>query len=270
MMGWARLDDKRADNEKLMAAGFEARGLDEAAICWCAGHESDGVIPETAVAMLAVGHGCKGWRKVVARLVGVGRWHAVDGGWELHDYLDYNPSRAQVTADRDHKSKVRSEAGRRGGLASGEARREAKPKQVASEATEANGKHVASEATNPRPVPSRPLSTIGLSRTRDGDESRPLDGDKRQEDPETSKLIERWVSVCDPRMQAKSRGEAAWWMPHLLAHLSFDVIDENIGRCLLDSASSPRSINYLVATCRDWASKNMAGHEIPAPPKATA
>ena len=42
-MAWVRLDDKRATNRKLRAAGFAARGLDEAAICWSA-HEELGRI----------------------------------------------------------------------------------------------------------------------------------------------------------------------------------------------------------------------------------
>lgn len=38
--------------------------------------------------------------KFVRELVDAGLWEAVEEGWELHDFLDYQPSKAQVTADR--------------------------------------------------------------------------------------------------------------------------------------------------------------------------
>jgi len=38
--------------------------------------------------------------KFVAELVEAGLWEVTDNGWELHDFLDYQPSKAQVTADR--------------------------------------------------------------------------------------------------------------------------------------------------------------------------
>lgn len=53
---------------------------------------------------------------------------AVDGGYSIHDFLDWNPS-------REHIQTVRAEAGRKGGLRSGEVRRsniEAKGKQKGS------------------------------------------------------------------------------------------------------------------------------------------
>jgi len=120
LMGWARLDDQRATNRKLMEAGLEARGLDEAAICWAAGNLTDGLIPEHAVAMLAAGHGCTSWRKVVRRLVQVGRWVEIDGGWQIHDYLDYNPSRFQVESQRESdRKRKRRPPGDPGGTADG-------------------------------------------------------------------------------------------------------------------------------------------------------
>ena len=150
-MTWARFDDQRADHPKLLAAGLEARGMDEAGICWCAGKETDGYIPEVAVRMLAAGHGCTNWRRPVKRLVDVGRWEPADGGWVIHDFLDYNPSKA----DRDAERARKSEAGRQGGMRSGESRR----KQAASEEAKHSPKEPASEPANSRPGPTRPGPT---------------------------------------------------------------------------------------------------------------
>lgn len=135
------MDDKRVDHPKLLAAGLEARGLDEAAICWVAGHETDGFIPEVAVIGLCAMHGSKRWKVLAAKLVEVGRWLVSDEngmpGYYIHDYLKYNPTRAH----RDEVREKKKANGKLGGLASGQAR----AKQNASP----DGKYGA----NTRPVP---------------------------------------------------------------------------------------------------------------------
>ncbi|MBO0834435.1 MAG: hypothetical protein J2P28_02815 [Actinobacteria bacterium] len=100
-MAWARLDDKRAMNRKLRAAGFAARGLDEAAICQIAGDETDGYISEDTVVMLAQAHKEKRWRKLVDALVEAERWDPVEGGWMVRNYLEFNPSHADLEAKRE-------------------------------------------------------------------------------------------------------------------------------------------------------------------------
>lgn len=108
-MAWVRLDDKRATNAKLRAAGLEARGLDEAVICWCAHEESDGFISDDDLALLAGLHRCRRVAALAERLQEVGRWDRDDdrSGWVVHDFLNFNPSRAELEAirkrERDRK-----------------------------------------------------------------------------------------------------------------------------------------------------------------------
>lgn len=107
-MAWVKLDDKRALNAKLRAVGFAARGLDEAAICWCAHEETDGYLSEADLEMLAALHGCKKVQPLVDKLVGEGRWQVcASGGYYLHDYLKFNPSHDDLESarqrDRDRK-----------------------------------------------------------------------------------------------------------------------------------------------------------------------
>jgi hypothetical protein len=110
-VAWVRLDDKRATNRKLREVGFAARGLDEAAICWCAHEESDGKLTDADLAMIAALHGCKRVQPLVDALVGVGRWkrRKEGDGYMVKDYLDYNPSHADLESqrrrDRDRKRK---------------------------------------------------------------------------------------------------------------------------------------------------------------------
>lgn len=163
-MGWAKMDDQRAMNRKMREAGFEARGLDEAAIEQVAHDMTDGFIAEGTVEMLAVAHRCRHWRRLVAVLVKVGRWEPVDGGWMLHDYLEYNPTKAEWEAE---KAKKRN-AGRRGGQASARAR--------ASASARANGQAPSSSKCSSRPDPTRPelltspppLTVVGGERPEEG------------------------------------------------------------------------------------------------------
>ena len=97
-MSWARFDDGYSDHPKVCAAGPWGELLDMRAIIWCARQETDGKVPESALSRLA--HDIPKARHVVARLVEVGRWIQTDGGYEVVDFLDYNPSRAERDADR--------------------------------------------------------------------------------------------------------------------------------------------------------------------------
>lgn len=58
--------------------------------------------------------------RLPGQLVAAGLWEPMEGGWQIHDYLDYNPSRDQVLEEREaqHQAKVRA------GQASARARRE--------------------------------------------------------------------------------------------------------------------------------------------------
>lgn len=117
-MTWVKLDDKRALNAKLREAGLEARGLDEAAICWAAQMETDGFVSDADVAMIVMAHGAKPG-KVTARLVSVGRWTRDDerGGFQIHDYLEFNPSRTQVIAERtEARERMRTLRSQRNGV----------------------------------------------------------------------------------------------------------------------------------------------------------
>jgi len=137
-MAWFRLDDNGYDHDKVLAAGDRAYGV------WCrAGQYSsnkrtDGYVSFRGSRML-----CSD-KRVWARLVSVGLLHEVDGGYQIHDYLDYNPSKVQLEA----KSKVRSEAGKRGADARWDGKRDGN-----CHGKRDGGRHDPADA----PVPSRPV-----------------------------------------------------------------------------------------------------------------
>ncbi len=102
-MGWAKLDDRRHQNPKLREAGLAASGLDAYAITYCAANETDGFVSKDVVSMLA---SCKRWTQIAQKLVHVNRWEWDEErqGWWIHDYLDYNPSKAETQAKRAAES----------------------------------------------------------------------------------------------------------------------------------------------------------------------
>lgn len=97
-MGWARFDDKYIFNPKILAAGPWAELLDVRGIIWCAGQETDGLVSSDSLAVIA--RGIPKVKQQVEKLIQVGRWETVDGGWMVLKYLDYNPSREQCEKRR--------------------------------------------------------------------------------------------------------------------------------------------------------------------------
>lgn len=98
-MGWARFDDGYTDNPKILDAGPWAELLDMRAIIYCARMETDGLI--TRSALKRIGHGIPRTAERVNALLEVGRWTVNDGGGYLvHDFLKFNPSKAEKEAQR--------------------------------------------------------------------------------------------------------------------------------------------------------------------------
>lgn len=122
-MSWVKIDDKAWAHPKLTGLSGNATRLWLFALCWCNQQETDGEIPKSVLRLLG------GSAKDVTELTGAGLWHVTAAGWAIHDYLEYQPSAAQM---RDERSK-RSEAGRLGGRKSGDTRRSK---------TEASASHV--------------------------------------------------------------------------------------------------------------------------------
>lgn len=146
-MSWFRCDDQLADHPKVMALGplrRPALGLWTMCGTYSARHLTDGFVSRAVVAQYAD----RDLHKLTAALVAAGLFDEVEGGWVLHDYLDWNPSRDEVL---DKRAKVQA-AGRAGGLA----------KARASARADANGS--LGKAAYSRPVPTRPPANAGDAR----------------------------------------------------------------------------------------------------------
>jgi len=119
-MTWVKLDDLFPDHPKVRRAGPAAAWLYIAGICYCARHLTDGLIVDVALAGLGQ-YGEQRARKLAEALVAAGLWEREDGGYRVHDYLSFQPSRQVVERQRETKRR----AGEAGGQASARARAEA-------------------------------------------------------------------------------------------------------------------------------------------------
>jgi hypothetical protein len=116
---WTKLSEDFDQHPKIVAAGPMAELLHIHGLLYCNRYLTDGHIPATAVRRLAPNP--TGFLRSVERLVELGIWVEVEGGYDVHDFLEYQPSRAKVLAERKQKAS----AGQAGGIARAKARAQA-------------------------------------------------------------------------------------------------------------------------------------------------
>ena len=92
-MSWVRLDDRYHNHPKVLGLSDAAYRLHTGAICYCAEFLTDGLLPA-------------GWIRekrpeLVSECVAAQVWDVrEDGSHWIHDFLDYNPPRDKVLADK--------------------------------------------------------------------------------------------------------------------------------------------------------------------------
>jgi hypothetical protein len=117
-MAWVRIDDDFHAHPKVQQAWHACPtsiGLHALAMSHCARYLTDGHVSQSFAKTCLPG--AAGRKRAVGALVAAGLWVPQDGGWQIHDYLDFNPSREQVLSDRAELSEVRAAAGRKGAKA---------------------------------------------------------------------------------------------------------------------------------------------------------
>lgn len=109
MSTWIKLHDNFWRNPKILAAGEDAGTLYVQGLCYCSDGLTDGRIPTAALRTLTAK---KDARTLARILVREGLWIETPTGWEVHDYLSVQRSRAQVESERqkarDRKARSRS------------------------------------------------------------------------------------------------------------------------------------------------------------------
>jgi len=121
-MAWFRLDASFPEHPKVMGLGLRAEGLFVRGLAYASRVATDGHIPIQFIRSMPD----PDVEAVAAALVGAGLWEAAPGGFLIHDYLDYQPSREEVKQRDDYFRDI----GQKGGKRSGEVRREAASKRT--------------------------------------------------------------------------------------------------------------------------------------------
>jgi hypothetical protein len=99
-MPWARFADDYLANPKLATLSTAAIALDMASIIYSARDLRDGRLTVSDVQAVAALLHLRHWESAAAELVAQRRWTVIVSGWEIHDYLDYQPSRERVLTER--------------------------------------------------------------------------------------------------------------------------------------------------------------------------
>lgn len=97
-MSWVKIDDQFSEHPKVIQAGPLASWLYVRGLCYSAKYLTDGFIPQSAAEHLAMFAGSS--PELLQKLVECSLWERTNGGYQIHDYLDYNPTGAQVKAEK--------------------------------------------------------------------------------------------------------------------------------------------------------------------------
>jgi hypothetical protein len=102
-MTWAKVDDTLHSHPKARKAGLPALGLHLLAMSYCGQYLTDGFVEDGWIDMHVR---TAAERKLPGVLVDAGLWHEGEGGYWIHDWLVYNPSREYVESKRAERSKA--------------------------------------------------------------------------------------------------------------------------------------------------------------------
>lgn len=156
-MPWVRIDDRWDEHDKTLAVGPLGMALQITALCFANRKLSDGFIPRSKARTLVDVSDFGNVQDVIDSLVEHGVWDVVKGGYQIHDYLEFQPSKEQVLAAREQ----RSAAGRKSAV-------ERAAKRDAERAVEQDVERD-TQPVSQHPSPVSPLSVV--PNTNDGGEA---------------------------------------------------------------------------------------------------
>lgn len=99
---WFKIHDGFDSDPKILAAGNPAIGLWTRCGAWSMKQLTDGFVPEQLAKMY-------GNKPEIERLIDVGLWEAVEGGYRFINWSKYQPSRKEVEDKRDYEAQRQRE-----------------------------------------------------------------------------------------------------------------------------------------------------------------
>ena len=120
-MTWLKIEDTVTEHPSFAQLSPFAWTLWLHGLTYCSRNLTDGLIPQAMLTRLSA---LKEPEKACAELVDAGRWHVIEGGWRVHDYLDHQRSRREVEDERaGAKERQRRSRAKRKGV-TGESQRD--------------------------------------------------------------------------------------------------------------------------------------------------
>lgn len=97
---WAKFDDDYLENRKVRTVSAMAQHLHMAAILHCSKGETDGFFPKYDLALVSARARIEMTSNAMQELLDAKLMHDHGDRYEVHDFLDYNPSHAELEAKR--------------------------------------------------------------------------------------------------------------------------------------------------------------------------
>lgn len=216
-MTWVKLDDGFFYNRKVMALSNGAKLLFVAGVCHCNHQLTDGFIEtgaaRTLLGMLALRP------KVCGELVEAGMWHKREGGYEVHDYLQYQ---RDATTARREKAEAKERMRRlRSGRSSG------------TRSPRTDGERSDELRSLPDPSPQSPDVVTIPDNSRGAPSDGPGMGTSPNGNPPADlqeRLASRLAQACTGKRRGSVQRDAERVVSWALGHLDERLIDECIGR----------------------------------------
>ena len=230
-MVWFRVDDNLGFHHKVIAAGNPAMGLWVRAGSVCASQLTDGFVADHMIASL-------GTTAQAKRLVEVGLWDRVKGGYTFHEWDERQPRREDVEAERaaakermrlarEKKRKAAQEANTQ---ASGSRSGDVRPN---TERTSGEVRETFGDPNPTQPDPTRPNPPRSVSGS-DEPPSRDLaivDAEIVTEGPTAQTLTAEWIDHCAERPPRNVIGQIS---KHLKQMLDEGIDPDRIRRALAE------------------------------------
>ncbi|MFA4972810.1 MAG: hypothetical protein WC683_09370 [bacterium] len=207
-MTWSKMSDDWPDHPKVLMCSDPAVALWLRSIAYANRHLTDGFVPESMLPKLS-SH--RHVRSIVRELVECipptysrGLWEPVEGGWMIHGFLDYSPSRQEVmarrAADAERQSRHRSQC-------------ESRP---VSQRDNTRESHSDKRMCHTPPVPTRPHTDPEIPPTPLASQEGNADGSRKRSrtGPRTIRTLlpREWTPTLEHFEQAKTEGgrNAGW------------------------------------------------------------
>jgi len=106
-MAWARFDDRLHQNPKIARLSSDAFRLWVCSITFSCLNRTDGLLFDSDLSLSCPALGPKVRARCARELEEVGCWIKTSSGWEIHDFLEFNPSRDEL----DDAAAIKGKAG---------------------------------------------------------------------------------------------------------------------------------------------------------------